>query len=348
MGITIKDIAKALGVSPGTISKALNNKPDIGAELKEKIRAAAVELGYIPNPIARRLVTNKSNTIGVFILDRYELSLRENYGFQFLDGIIKESDLHHYDILLFSTTNDLEYQKSYIDLCLERRVEGAIFIGLRSDDSYIEDIMNSPIPVSVIDAEAIGPNVSMVASDNRAGATAAVDYLWQLGHRKIGILNGCAGAFVSRERYEGFVQYLKERDAFNEKYVYYGDFSRESGAAAAEVIMSCADRPTALFATNDQMALGALKAFKRKGYRIPEDISLIGFDNISNSEDCDPALSTIGQNATEIGKEAIRLLLARIRQEINGTARFIETELFIRDSCAPLKNKLRRSAVYGQ
>ncbi len=337
MGVTIKDIARALGVTPGTISKALNDKPDIGADMKVKIRAAAIELGYVPNPIARRLVTNRSNTIGVFILDRHELSLRENYGFQFLDGIIKESDLHHYDILLFSITKDLAYQKSYISLCLERRVEGAVFIGLRSDDPYLEDIIRSPLPASVIDAEARGQNVSMVASDNRAGAAAAVDYLWGLGHRRIGIIKGSEREFASRERYEGFRHYLTERNSFNEAYVYPGDFTRESGAAAVETIMKSQDRPTALFAANDLMALGALKVFKGKGYRIPQDISLIGFDNIANSEDCDPALTTIGQNAAEIGKEAIRLLLARIRQENKGKASFIRTELVIRDSCAPLK-----------
>ena len=341
MSSNIKDIAKKLGISAAAVSKALNNRKDISEKLKRKVRKAAKELNYTPNSIAKRLVTNKSNTIGVFVFSRQEDTFSKDLGLQFLGGILEEANKNDYDIVLFSTDSDLLNEKSYIELCKERRAEGAIFTGLRLDDPHIKKIKNSTFPISVIDTHIEGENVSFVSTDNKIGVQLALDYLWKLGHRKIAMINGHKHAQVSWDRLKTYRDCLEEREVYDERLVFTGDFTEDSGCQCAEKIMKLKKLPTAIFIASDLMALGAMKAFKENGFNLPKDMSIVGFDNISIGNYIEPRLTTVGQDAIAMGKWSVRLILNKLKKEEPQKKYLLKPKLIIRDSCSSVDiNKL--------
>ncbi|MGM0509103.1 MAG: LacI family DNA-binding transcriptional regulator [Fusobacteriota bacterium] len=336
MSCTIKDIMKEVGVSRGTVSKALNNKKGVSEDLRKKIKKAAKELGYIPNSMARRLSTQKSNTIGVFLLNRDRMRLKENFGMQFLDGIAEEAGKKDYDILFFTITRqqkEKKNKKSYIELCKERSVEGAVFIGLEEDDLDLGNIKNSDIPVSVIDITINGKQVVNVTTDNEKGIRMGMDHLFKKGHKKIAFLKGSQGCEVSGIRYKTYKDIMKEKKIFKSEYVYEGKFSFKKGKEISKKILQLKEKPTAVLCANDQMALGLMEGFQAEGIKIPEDISVMGFDNIVSGEHSTPALTTIGQHAIEIGKEAFKGIFSKDKSK-----RVIEPELIIRGSVTENKN----------
>lgn len=334
MSSNIKDIAKKLGISATAVSKALNNRKDISEKLKKRVRETARELDYTPNSIAKRLVTNKSNTIGVFVFSRQEDTFSKDLGLQFLGGILEEANTSDYDIVLFSTDSDLLNEKSYIELCKERRAEGAIFTGLRLDDPHIEKIKNSTFPISIIDTFIEGKNVNFVSTDNKLGVRLALDYLWGLGHRRIAIINGHGNAQVSRERLNAYQNYLEEKKIYDERLVFTGDFTEDSGYQCAKKIMRLKELPSAIFIASDLMALGVIKALKESSFKLPEDMSIIGFDNISTGEYIEPRLTTIEQNAVGMGKWSVRLILNKLKKEEPQKKYLLKPKLVIRDSCS--------------
>ena len=341
MSSNIKDIAKKLGISAAAVSKALNNRKDISEKLKRKVRETARELDYTPNSIAKRLVTNKSNTIGVFIFSRQEHTFSNDLGLQFLGGILEEANTNDYDIVLFSTDSDLLNEKSYIELCKERRAEGAIFTGLRLDDPHIKKIKNSTFPISIIDTYIEGENVNFVGTDNKLGVRLALDYLWKLGHHKIAMINGHKYAQVSRDRLDAYRDYLEERENYDERLVFTGDFTEDSGYQCAEKIMKLEKPPTAIFIASDLMALGAMRAFKKNGFNLPADMSIVGFDNIPMADYSMPRLTTVGQDAIAMGEWSVRLILNKLKKEEPQKKYLLKPKLIIRDSCSSVNiNKL--------
>jgi LacI family transcriptional regulator len=334
MSITIKDIAKKLGITPTAVSKALNDREDISKELKRKVRETAEKMGYSSNMIARRLVTEKSNTIGVFLFSRSKYNTEENFGSQFLNGIIEEANKNDYDIVLFSAESDLLNKKSYISLCKERKVEGAVFTGLRINDPHIEEIKNSLFPISIIDTNLNGKNISFISSDNKSGINEAMGYLWELGHRRIAIITGHKNAQISGRRFNVYQQYLVKKNIYDKDLVFEGDFTKNSGYKCALEIMRLKNIPTAVFIISDLMALGAIKAFKEEGLSLPNDMSIIGFDNISIAEYIEPALTTIEQNGVYMGRVAIKTILDKLKGGKLKKEVFIDTKLIIRNSCS--------------
>jgi len=334
MSANIKDIAKKLGISAAAVSKALNDRKDISERLKRKVRETAKELDYTPNSIAKRLVTNKSNTIGVFVFSRQEYTFSKDLGLQFLGGVLEEANKNNYDIVLFSIDSDLLNEKSYIELCKERKAEGAIFTGLRLDDPHIEKIKNSTFPISIIDTFIEGKNVNFVSTDNKLGVFEALDYLWGLGHRRIAMINGHSNAQVSWERLNAYQDYLEEREVYDKELVFTGDFTEDSGYQCAEKIMKLEKIPTAIFVASDLMALGAMRAFKKNSFNLPKDMSIIGFDDIPIGDYFTPRLTTIGQDAVSMGKWSVRLILNKLKKEKPRTKCLLKPKLIIRDSCS--------------
>lgn len=334
MSITIKDIAKKLRITPAAVSRALNDHEDISEELKRKVKKTAEKMGYSSNMIARRLVTKKSNTIGVFLFSRSKYDIEENFGSQFINGIIEEANKNDYDVILFSTESDFLNKKSYISLCKERKVEGAIFTGLRINDPHIEEIKNSPFPISIIDTHLDGKNVSFISSDSESGINEAMEYLWELGHRRIAIITGHKNAQVSERRFNAYKQYLVKKNIYDKDLVFEGDFTKDSGYKCALEIIRLRNIPTAVFIISDLMALGAMIAFKKEGLSLPNDMSIIGFDNISIAEHIEPALTTIEQNGVAMGRSTIMVILNRLKGEKLKKKVLIDTKLIIRNSCA--------------
>lgn len=326
---TIKDIAEKLNISTAAVSKALNNKEDVSVELKNKVKKTAEEMGYLPNSFAVKLIKNRSNSIGVFILGVDEVGEKGYFGFKFLEGIIDTANRKKYEVVMFSSKEDISYKK----ICEEKRVEGLIFIGLRLDNRYIEDIKNIKVPVAVIDQKIDSENSVYISSDNFTGVKKAIDYLIKNGHKEIGILKGYEEAEVSEKRYTAFKNYLISKDMFNESYVFKGDFTKNSGIITGEKIANMAQKPTALFCVSDLMAIGVINGLNNRGIKVPEDISIIGFDNINIAEFTLPKLTTISQNGFKIGEEAVNSIIDRIENKSFSRSIEVEPELIIRSSC---------------
>ncbi len=335
MVATIKDIAKQLDISTAAVSKALNNKEDVSQDLKERVRKVADDLGYSPNYFAKKLAMRKSNLIAVFIVGLEKLATSEHFGFNFLEGIISLATKNDYDVIIFSNTEE----KSYKKICEEKKVEGAIFIGLKMDDPYINDLKNISIPISIIDLYLRGKNLSYISSDNEVGVYKAMNHLYELGHRNIAIIKGESNSQIGDKRYETYLKFLKEKKIYNPNLVEKGDFTRESGYKSAKNLLEKLDNNnivTAIFAISDLMAIGVIQAVNDLGYRVPEDISVIGFDNIKACEYINPTLTTISQNAIEIGRESVNSIINRLKKKKVQKKILIEPKLVVRNSCKKL------------
>lgn len=329
--ITIKDLAKELDVSAATISKALNDREDISKELKEKVKKTAHDMGYSPNTIAQKLVSGKTKTIGLFILRREEVPIKESFAMYLLEGITEKAYDYNYDIILINSKLSLQ-NRSYIDVFKEKMIDGAIFINLTLDDPGIKNINNSNIPVAVIDQNIEGKNIGFISTDNIKGISLGLNHLYNFGHRKIAFVSACNKSEVSNIRKEAYIDFMQNNEIYNKSYIFEGDFSIRSGYETGKKIINLSNRPTAIFAASDSIALGLIKAFKENNIKIPEDISVIGFDNINLANSSNPSLTTIGQKTNEIGKMAVNYILKKINKEKINNSIYIEPELIIRQS----------------
>jgi LacI family transcriptional regulator len=331
---TIKDLAKAAGVSITTVSRALNGYDDVSRETREKISKIAKEMNYRPNAAARSLVTKKSRTLGVILSEIKRSGAKDSVAFEILCGINDRAAELNYDILLFSTNPKKQLAKSYSDLCRERNVEGAIISGLRIQDQYLHEIVdNVDFPSVLIDIPLSGKLLGHVTTNNLHGALIAVEHLLELGHRNIAMINGHNEASISEERLAGYTQALKKRNiAFRPEWVYNGNFTEEGGMEAMYQIMLNHPDVTAVFSASDLMALGALRAAERLGKKVPESISLVGFDDIPLASYCSPRFTTIRQDRYEMGYQAAQLLIDILEDRKVNRKIVLSNELIARES----------------
>ncbi|WP_141504400.1 LacI family DNA-binding transcriptional regulator [Paenibacillus luteus] len=335
--VTIKDIAKSAGVSVTTVSRALNGYDDVNEGTRLKIRTIADQLGYSPNMAARSLISKKTKTLGLLLSNVTRASSKDNIAFEVLCGINDRSGELDYDLVLFSTTPQKQTIKSYKTLCQERGVDGVIIMGIRLDDPYLKEIVSSDIPCVLIDITLEGPHVGYVTSDNLSGAVAAVDHLLQNGHRHIAMINGHAQADVSLLRLEGYRQALHNSAIpFDDSLVVDGRFSEQGGREAAIQILSSKPEVTALFCASDLMAIGAMQGVKDMGKQVPQDISIIGFDNIDLTAYCTPALTTVHQHKYELGFHAAQVLIDLLEGKEVTHHVMLATEVIERESVRKL------------
>ncbi|TJY42821.1 LacI family transcriptional regulator [Cohnella pontilimi] len=334
MATTIKDLAKAAGVSITTVSRALNGYPDVNEKTRNRIKKLAEELSYRPNAQAQSLVLKKTNTIGVIISEIKRSNAKDAFAFEVLCGINDRAGELNYDILLFSTNPKKQLHKSYSDLCRERNVDGAILQGLKTSDPYLAEVINQPdFPCVLIDIPIDGEWVGHVTSDNVAGAREAVAHLAQLGHRKIAMINGHMEASVSRERLSGYILGLQEAGIpYDPALVEDGRFSEEGGEAAARGLLQRHPDVTAIFCASDLMALGAMKACEAMGRPIPDSVSLIGYDDISIASYCSPKLTTVRQEKYDLGYQAAQLLIDMLEGRQVRHKVVLANQLVVRES----------------
>ncbi|ANB58352.1 helix-turn-helix family protein [Anoxybacillus sp. B7M1] len=333
MVTTIKDIAKAAGVSITTVSRALNGYSDVNEKTRQKIIEIAKQLNYSPNTLARGLVMNKSKTIGLLVSGLTRESAKDNFTFEILSGVNQYVSEVDYDMVLFSTTSTKQREKTYTQLCRERRVDGAILQGIRIDDPYLQEVVESDIPCVLIDIPIESETVGYVTTDNVLGAKKAVRHLLALGHRDIAMINGYEYAFVSEQRLRGFREALLEAEVpFREQLVADGAFKEEKAEQEALRLLTCYPEITAFFCASDLMALGAMKAIKKLGKRIPEDVAVVGYDDIILASYTTPPLSTVAQNQFAMGYEAAKLLIEMLEGKATSHIKVLETELKVRES----------------
>lgn len=334
MAITIKDIAKKADKSVSTVSKALNNRSDISENLKFKIRILAKEMGYKKNIIASRLVNKKSNTIGVFVFSRNSAKREsETTATKYIKTLLDETKNRGYDLVLFSIDSDSQNSKSYYDLCTERQVEGAILIGFKHGDPLMDEMTNSNLPIVMIERTAIGEKVSSITFDNEYGVKSALDYLLSLKHSKIAFIKGKSTA-TTHNRFTIYKEYMKSRNLYREDFIYQGDYTLESGYNIGCNIVKSRNPPTAILSSSDLMAIGILRAFQDNNIKVPQDISIIGYDNFEISKYVIPRLTTVAQDFYLVAIQSIEVILDMIHNNTEPKSIILKPELLRRESCS--------------
>ncbi|WP_114380125.1 LacI family DNA-binding transcriptional regulator [Paenibacillus prosopidis] len=332
----MKELAKAAGVSITTVSRALNGYSDVNEKTRKRIKKLAEELSYRPNAQAQSLVLKKTKTIGVIMSDLKRTNVKDAFAFEVLCGINDRAGELNYDIILFSTNPNKQMKKTYTDLCRERNVDGAILQGLRLNDPYLKEVVSQSLfPCVMIDIPFSGERVGHVTTDNLSGARDAVRHLEGLGHRRIAMINGYGEAAVSHERLSGYRLALQEAGiAYDPALVYDGRFSEEGGNEAAGRILTEHPDVTAVFCASDIMALGAMQSLNLLGKKIPDDISVVGFDDISLASYCSPNLTTVRQDKYGMGYQAAQMLIDMLEGRQVHHKIMLTNELIIRESTA--------------
>lgn len=331
--LTIDDIAKLAGVSKATVSYVINDKPGVSQELRCKIKKIIEDCNYVPNSAARGLAGEKTHFIGLVIPD-----VSDMFYANIIRGVEKTSNKYNYLLNLYTTHGEEEKEQRVIKLINSSMVDGLIIMAYYIKDNFIDFLKNEGIPFVFIDYPTKDEEIYSVVVDNEAGAFEAAEYLISLGHQKIAFLEGHEAAWDSRARFIGFLKALTVNSIeFNPLLVEKGDFTREGGYKATKKLLEKGEEFTAIFASNDQMAIGAVRAIKEQGLKIPDNISIIGFDNIEASSIIDPPLTTVMQPIYEMGKKATEILIRLINEEKIEQKKFmLKTKLIKRNSCKML------------
>ena len=308
--VSMKDIAKACGVSVATVSKALNGQQDIGRETREKIRRVADEMGYMTNASARALKTSRSYNIGVLFVDPMHGGLAHEYFSSVLDSIRVESERCGYDIT-FINRNVGRRQTTYLQHCLYRGVDGVVIASVDFNDPMVLELIHSGLPVVTIDHMFNGRMAVM--SDNVSGMEQLVRYAVERGHRRLAFIHG-ERTTVTEGRLTGFYRACEQMGVpVREDYVVEGAFHDAAGCyEATKRLLALPERPSCIFFPDDFSYIGGYNAIMEAGLKIPEDISAVGYDGIRLSGVVSPALTTWRQNTEELGREAAARLIELI------------------------------------
>jgi len=334
--VTIRDVAKAAGASVSTISAALNNSDYVSADMRSRIENAIKELKYRPNDLARGLRLQKTHSIAIVVPD-----LSNNFYIELVRGAKDYSASANYTVLIGDSRDSWEEERNYLDSFHRRRVDGVVRVpaidALKGKGKT--DLGN--LPVVYADRYPLTKDryVGRVGIDNRRAADSATRYLLSLGHRKMGIITGDPSSGTSVDRLEGFLQALRSAGIRPDRsMIHSGHNDMESGHVHTMQLLTRADRPTAIFCTNNMMALGALAAIQEIGLVCPEEISLLGFDDFYWATLLRPRLTVVRQPAREVGMIAARMLIDHLEGRPGvPTPTLLATQLMVRDSCSPPK-----------
>ena len=316
--VTIKDISKKCGVSPATVSKALNGYGDISAETVELVKRTAREMNYLPNAAARQLKTNSSHNIGVLFVDDTMSGLTHDYFSTILNSVKEEAEHKGYDIT-FLCQNLGERKLSFLEHCRYRKCDGVVVACVNFESDVVLELIRSEVPVITIDYSY--DNVSSVLSDNAEGAYELTSYLIRCGHRKIAFIHGQLTT-VTKKRLLGFHRALEENGiSIPDTYVAEGKFHDPIyGREITKQLLELEDPPTVIMFPDDYTYLGGMAEFEKRNMNIPEDISVVGYDGINLSQVLRPKLTTWYQDAENIGRMSVKKLIEIIEnKEISET-----------------------------
>jgi LacI family transcriptional regulator len=339
---TIRDVAKLAGVSIATVSHVINETRYVSDELVSRVNKAMEELDYHPNLLASSLRGGESKTIGLIIPDI------SNQFFAEISRKIEDNGLEHgYSLIICNTDDNPEKEKRYIDILLSKQVDGFIFISAGDETDSLLKPISKGIPIVVADRYIENPNVNTVIVDNFDGGYQATKHLIDLGHKRIGFITGSSAVSPSSDRFEGYKKALVDSNlSVDPSIVVHGDYRYQGGVDAMQELLGADPEITAVFSCNDMMALGAIRTAYNFGLKIPEDISIIGFDDIPLAKSSYPALTTMAQPTEEMASQIIKLFVDMVdflgpkKRSNKGGFRYqkvvLKTRLIERDSCRKL------------
>jgi LacI family transcriptional regulator len=317
MAVTIREVAKMAGVSNATVSRVINNSSTVKEKTRDHVLKVIKEMGYAPNEVARSLSKNETKTIGVVVPD-----INNPFYGDVIKGVSMLADKHNLNILLCDTNEDTEKEKNSLRMLKDHRIRG-IIIGPASDTNkfngeYLSILENLGIPIVLVGRDVKYSNFDGVFLDNVQGACDGVTALIQNGHKKIAIIAGSEESKPGRDRLGGYLKAMMLNSiAVREDYIFHGNFKLESGYEITRQILEMEDRPTAIFTCNNMMTLGCIKALSEKGLKVPEDMSLVGFDEIEILDIFNMQISVVARPTFEMGRIAMEMLLERFDQKGN-------------------------------
>ncbi|HPG38079.1 MAG TPA: LacI family DNA-binding transcriptional regulator [bacterium] len=331
--ITLKTIADQLGYSVSTVSRVLNGLADkyrISKETQEAIKDAAQRLDFTPNPLARGLRMNKSNTIGLVIPD-----ISNPFFSSIARNVEHEARKHHYSIILCDTDENTALEIESLQLLQNRKVDGLIMLPVGQTSQHIEKVYQTGMPMVIIDRYFKDVDIPYVASDNYKGAFEAVSYLIQSGHTTIGCIQGLRHTMPNSERLRGYIEAHQYYNLpVNERLIVGDGFGEQNGFLETKLLIRKEKELTAIFALSNLISLGSIRALKEEGLRIPDDISIISFDDQPYSEYLSTPMSTISQQNKEMGQIAVKHLISQIDSTIRPSGEYVllSTKLIKRSS----------------
>ncbi|WP_087023475.1 DNA-binding transcriptional regulator CytR [Thaumasiovibrio subtropicus] len=329
---TMKDVAQLAGVSTATVSRALMNPEKVSASTRKKVEQAVMEAGYSPNSLARNLRRNESKTIVAIIPD-----ICDPFFTEIIRGIEEAAMEYGYLVLLGDSGQQQVRESSFVNLVFTKQADGMLLLGTQLPFDVSKPEQKNLPPLVMACEYAPELELPTVHIDNLTAAFEAVNYLTQMGHKHIAQIAGPDEAALCEFRSQGYQQALRRSGVpLNPAYTVQSEFSFAAGARAVTTLLSLPEPPTAIFCHNDVIAIGAMQQAKRLGVRVPQELSIVGFDDIQFAEYCDPPLTTVSQPRYEIGRQAMMMLLDLLRgSDVQAGSRLLDAKLVIRESAAP-------------
>ncbi|MDM0042550.1 substrate-binding domain-containing protein [Variovorax sp. J22G21] len=329
---TIKDVALRAGVSVTTVSHVVNDTRHVSAQGRERVELAIRELGYVPSAVARSLKSNTTSTLGMLIPNS------SNPYFAEIVRVVEDRCFGAgYTLILCNTDDEPRRQSVYLKVLAERRIDGLIVVSTGNDDSLVTQLHGLKVPTVLVDREIADPSCDLVETAHMQGGLLAVRHLLSLGHRRIACIGGPAGVTPSEQRIEGWRMALAESGATPnaDALLWRGGFTSQGGYEAMHAILRTEEAPSAVFVCNDLMAIGALRAAHETGVHVPDELSIVGFDDIELSAYTSPPLTTVAQPKERIGALAVDMLLERVSKRRHEPHKVVlQPELRVRASTA--------------
>jgi LacI family transcriptional regulator len=331
--LTLEEIAQLSGVSRSTVSRVINDQPNVKAEVRERVLRVVAETGYHPDPAARSLAGRRTGVIGLVIPRAVTMLFNDPYIPRLLQGITQTCNAHDYTLSLFLLHTQEEEEKLHPRILRTQLFDGVIVQAAQIGDSLISQMVEYDVPFVMIGRPQADPSISFVNVDNVIGAYTAVSHLIQLGYTRIATVTGPLDQSAGLDRRQGYLNALQDRGRRrDDNLMVQGDFTETSGYISMQRLLPY--QPDAVFVASDTMAFGALRALRQAGLSVPEDVAVIGFDDLMPSATSDPPLTTIRQPILRVGTQVVETLIDILHNGLKPARRIVmPTELVIRSSC---------------
>jgi len=327
---TVRDVAKQAGVAPITVSRVVNNSGYVSEETRARVEAAIADMGYVPNVLARSLRSRRTDTLALILTD-----ISNPFWTTVVRGVEDAASNAGFNVILCNTDESEVKQDKYLRVLLQKQVDGVLLVPARSALEPIKFVKSQDTPVVVLDRLIPDAQADTVRCDSEGGGYQLTHLLLSFGHRRIAVLSGPQGVSTAEDRVAGYRRALTEAGIdIDPALVHYGQFSLESGYTMTQQVLAVTPRPSGLFAGNNFIAIGALRALRDAGLQVPEDLALVGFDDLPADLVVDPFLTVVAQPAYEMGRRATELLLARLSGEAPEAYQevVLPTEIIVRQS----------------
>lgn len=333
--VTIKDIAKAAGVSPSTVSRVISNHDRISSATSSKVKRIMEEMGYHPNIMAKSLVSKTTKTLAIMLPRPAEELFKDFFFGELLRGILTQSTLSGYDMLLAAATSPIDEKETVSRLVFGRRVDGVILLSSRVNDPLISMLDKAQFPTVLIGRTDEHPDILSVDNDNEQAAYDATRHLILQGHDRIGFVSGPPNVTVSLDRMAGYRRAMQEQGLeLRPEWVMEGEYLQHGGYRAMTFLMNLQERPSALVVIDDAVAFGVVHGLTELGFKVPEDMCIVSFNNIALSELASPPISSIDIGTYQLGYTASQMLIRRITDQpsVHSNRMIIPHRLIVRES----------------